>query len=800
MKSKLHIICLLSALMCISTACSGGEIPTTSEPVDGGTYSITYAQSDYYKLNGPSEAKEGTEVTFAINDIADGFCLDYFLINNEVSTTNTFVMPIYNTYIEAALTTSDGNEYPINVGEYPHGKIATNKISAKACEEIQIYIEAETGYRLDKISANDVYLTVKDNTNSKYYTHTIMQNKPLYIEATFVPIEQQFTRFNFSMTGYNGGAPNPAISYWRFEYKPEGFYLEACVQDSIVFHHPTAAIWQRDNIELQMCLATEKNRPQDTKVLRCVLACDGRYAFYRVRSNSTYYMLGQNVGYQYGKNFTNEGIICTQAENGFDGYIIRALFGYDLFDSDYEHAKGNMTFCPAMRDTISYNESTKTVNEGWKTLTYTMSVDYMEAYMSSDFHSEWWNPRTFIGIRENGSLFDRYLTLDTDLLFVGDSYTMAKRYGSLYDDFADIKVSTVGFGNSDTTDWLTDKGTHNGLELVQSINPRNVALHIGGNDIYLRNKQLQATINNTKDIANRILNDLPSVQLYLMTMVKRVYHPSTKTSAEMNEMVDEYNSQISTFADSNTRIHLVDISSGLEKDDGTPITGVFKDSSSSVADTTHLNSFGYAFVSNQLRAALGLPKLSDSTKFGSYAKCNATNGFTYETDDNGNEYLRQRNSMKNSVANFRDRYVYFKQNVNDDFIASANFNISETFNGTDDIKFGFIINDGLNQIYYYLNTNEYIVKKYIGIASRVDGVYDWTIKEAGPYINAYFTEDDYTNLTIKKEGTVLKFLVNGYELHSFTPDFLASSYQVGFFSFDVALNVKNPTIQIGGLA
>ena len=782
MKLKLPVIFLLGTVLCLAQACScGGQTsePTTPPSPDG-VYSISYFQSNKYVLNGPSEAQAGSEVIFSIDEIAEGYCLDYFLINNEQYDSNSFIMPSYNTFVEAVLAPADGIEYPITFSESPYGSIASSVLTAKACQEIPIFVQAKTGYRVDKIKANDVYLTIKNNGNFKYYTHTIMQNKPLYIEATFVEIEREFTNFDFALSGSNGTSHIPsAVSYWRFEYKPEGFYIEVCVKDPTVYANPAGEIWRRDNVELQMCLASEYNRPQDVKTLRCILACDGRYAFYRLKSDNTYYSLGDKVGYQYGKNFTNEAVICKQDENGFDGYVIRALFGYDLFESNYESAKGKITFCPAIRDTVSYNKDTDEFVSKWVCLTIDMTVANMEMYLFADYHTVWGNPRSFLGIAEDGEVFDRYFNLETDLLFIGDSYTKAAIYGSLYDDYADLKVSTVGFGSSQTTDWIEPKAGRYALDMVTSIAPKNVAIHLGGNDLFLHNKSLASTVTNLTTIIDTIITALPATKVYIYTMTNRLYHTSSEMVQLANDFVDEMKHVVSG------RAHAILVTGNMDgfmKEDDTPNPSIFTDS-------THLNAFGYAAWSYSLRFTMQLPLPSESERFGSYGKNYASNGFTYSEEENGDVFLRQRNSM----SGFADRYVYFKQDVDNDYVATADFNISETYNGESNKRFGFIINDSENQIFFYIETNEYIVKKYVGVSSRIAGNYNWNYVPSIPF-NNYFTDDDYTNLKIVKSGPNLKFIINGYELASLTPDFLKDSYQVGFFSSDVALNVKNPSL------
>ena len=781
MKKKLRLFGLFGILLCMTVGCSLKDNPSSggSELPGNNIFSITYFQSEDYVLEGPEEAKAGTEVSFTINEIKEGYCLDYFLVNNQVNEGNTFVMPNHNTFVEAVLTVVEDSVFPVVLNQTENGVVATNVESAKPGTEIPLYVEANQGYRLNKITANGVELTIQNNGNRRYYAHTIMQNKTLIVESEFVRLEHQMTDYEFSLRG--GDSSNSATSYWKFNYDQDGINVEVCVVDSTPIYNGSLSVWQRDNVEFQMCLATESNRPQDSKVIRCLLACDGRYYMQRVRSDSAYYPYGRYVDYQYGKNFFNDAVLCAQEVNGFDGYVVKAFFGYDIFDTNYEEAYGHMTFAPAMRDATLYNYSTGKLTSVWKSTSITMAVAYMGTYINSDYHCQWFNPRTYININGDGSLTDRYLTLDTDLLFMGDSYTIVTRYGSMYDDFSDLKVSTVGFGASQTTDWLANNAK--ALNLVQIVNPRNIAVHIGGNDLY-GSANLDTTIANAKQMVSHMLDSCPDAKIYLMTLAIRNYNVSTAQTTKINT----FNSSITSFYENNARVKVINITDGLLDYGNMPHPGVF-------TDNTHMNAFGYAMVSNLIREAMGLSKLSDSEQFGSFNKVWATNGFVVE-EENNHLYLRQRNSM----ATFGDRYIYFKQDHSTEtkFTAGAEFNIggSYSYNGDNAPKFGFILNDGVSQLFFYVDTTEYFEKKLVGISSRISGVYDWNYVPAQTY-NVYFTNEDYTKLEIKKNGSTLEFFVNGYKIVEKAPSFLESDYSIGFFSFNLPLNVRDPYLVVG---
>ena len=772
-KKIAYLVLPLIASMTFS-ACSN-----QSPSEDDAFYSISYFESEQYTLSGPTQAKAGQEVNFSISDIASGYCLDYFLVNNVKQESNTFVMPKYDTLVEAILTTSDENTYDITFGTYREGTIASNMETAKAGTEVPIFVKANSGYRLNKIKANDVYLTTKENQSGQYYAHTIMQNKPLHITAEFVRLETQMSEYAFSMRG--GDEANSAQSFWKFEYGQEGLNLEVSVIDQTIVAPGFIAsqIWQKDGVELQICLESTSNITEEAKALRFLFTCDGLYYAQRVKSDKTYYRTGEGMNIRYNQNFYVNSVYCKEAVNGFNGYVIKAFIGYELFNTDYQGAYGKLTFAPAMRDSTSYDYSTKKLSTSWKSTTMTMTATNMNPYMDTLYHCNWFNPRSYLRIARNGTVEDRYLDVDTDVLFIGDSYTIVSCYGSLYDDWSDVETSTVGFGSSTSYDWATGRC----LSLATKINPRNIVVHIGGNDFYLKNYTVSDALMNTKTMINSLLSDLPNVNIYFVLLLYRAYH----YNEEKIGMVNSFNTGIKEAYQSNSRVKFCDVTSKFVRSDGTANESMFFDS-------THPNSYGCAVISNELRTLMGLPKLSDSERFGSHGNAVATNGFTYE-EVNSDTYLRQRNS----ISKFSDRYVYFKQDLTGNFTSSAYFNAEGFYNDDSHPKFGYILNDGEQQLYYFIDTNDYYERKAVGLATRTngrDGTYNYNALPSKT-LNIFFSDDDYTKLTVTKEGNKYCFYVNDYKYGEYADSFFEHDVSIGFFSFNTKLNIKNPTL--GGL-
>ena len=197
---------------------------------------------------------------------------------------------------------------------------------------------------------------------------------------------------------------------------------------------------------------------------------------------------------------------------------------------------------------------------------------------------------------------------------MGDSYTIVSMYGSLYDDFKDIDVSTIGFGSSKTTDWNNSRN----ITLVKTIAPKNIFLHIGGNDIY-GGADPTTTYNNLYYMINTLKSYAPNVDIYLMTLLYRTHRFDTDT---LNK-VATYNNLIKEGYKADQKVHIIDVTDKFLRDDGTGNESMFTDS-------THPNSYGCAVISNATRSAMGLPLLSDSERFGSYKNAIATNGFSYE--------------------------------------------------------------------------------------------------------------------------------------------------------------------------
>lgn len=773
MKHTKYNLVFLTILGCMTLSSCTTETPNENY------HSITYFDSDNYTLTGPTEAKAGDEITFNITDIKEGYYVDYFLINNVRHDENKFIMADYNTVVEAILSSEEGgNAYYISFANSANGVVASSKYEAMPGEEVPLYIKAKEGYRLKEIKANDVYLTFQENKVGEYYAHYIMQNRDLQVEATFTPIERLIQDYAYSFK--MGDSPSSAQSFWKFKYGQDCFEVEVAVVDSTIVDTDSIDVWQKDGVEFQICLSSESNHPEEAKALRFLLACNGRYYVQRVHSDSTYYRLGDGVGYQYGKNFRNEAIECTYAVNGFDGYYVKAYIGYDLFGTDYQGALNNLTFAPAMRDSTAYNYSSKTLSTSWASTSITMTASNMDYYMDTAYHCNWFNPRSYLGIKENQIIVDRYFTHETDLLLIGDSYTMSKYYGSLYDDFKDIKVSTVGFGSSKTYDWTNKRN----LKLAETIQPKNIFIHIGGNDFY-GGASLETTFSNLQCMINTLKSYVPNVNIYLMSLLRRCWRFDEE---EIYTKITQYNSLIDTTYKADQQVHVINLTDKFIRADGTGNQSMF-------TDDTHPNSYGNAVISNALRKAMGLPLLSDSEKFGSYKNAVATNGFTYE-EVGEDTYLRQTNSM----SRFSDRYVYFKQDLGNEFTSSAYFNASTFYNGDTRPKFGYILNDGEQQLYFFIDTNDYYEIKNIGLATRTNGkngTYNYNAVPTKPF-TIYFGGDDFTKLSVQLENGNYNFYVEDYLYASYSASFFTNEVSIGFFSFNTQLNVKNPTITLGG--
>ena len=724
----------------------------------------------------------GEEIKMEITP-QDGYYLQAIKVNGESIASKTFVMPKCDVLIEVLMVNGD-ESYPVTVLDSEKGSLFTTTERAKSGEEVTVKVIPEDGYRLDKLYANGVLLPYNSDDYG-CYSSTIMQSKEMVFEATFKEVEKITADYDYVLTAST--PENPAVSYWHAVYSDTGVTFSVLVEDKTIVNTASISLYNNDNVEFQICKSTKLSLMDKANAYRCLVTVGGRYYFQKANgADLSFDHSSKGVGMVYGENFEVESILCNSEVNGFDGYAVEVYIGYDILGLTKDEAYGNLTFAPSIRDSIKYDYTTKELTTYWTGTNYTYNrSNGNRFFVDDDYKCKWGDPATFLGIDADNKIVSRFMEVyqGVDYLFMGDSYINPNFWGTFKEDTADIFALNLGFSGSHLTDWNQEAW----LNTVGALSPKNIVMHLGLNDYnvglsaYSYAERVTHTIDRLKTTFTNLNMVTPNSKIYWVNFIANPAH------GDMHTYYQEVNAEIAAYAETVDYLEVISTGDALLVD-GNICTSLF------LADNLHMSCFGYMRWVNIVRKSLGLSYLSDFTNFGNAQTGWASSGWNEVTVD-GDTILTQRGSS----SKFTDRYIYFKDYYGDSFTAEAAFNVSKIYNGDTAPKFGFIINDGKNQVYIYFGTNNGMKQKTIGYFTRTPAAsgssWNWSEGKAVD-INCYFTDADWANLEIIKVGSSLKVVINDYEIYNLNLDVCWDEVSVGIFAFNTELNVKNAKVEV----
>lgn len=736
-------------------------------------YRIYVRKQEHVTVTVPEEAMEGETVTIGVMP-ENGYWLDKVTINDQAVSSLTFVMPGYDVLIKAEVL-NGSEQYPVSGETYAEGVLLPQVSAAGIGDSVTVYAQAQEGYRLSGIFANGIPLPFTQERDGYYTTGTIMQKGGLVFTAEFVPIERITEEYTLRLASAAGGA----VSHWKAEYLEDGIAFSVLVEDETFVDTADVAVYNSDNVEFQICAASTKQLNYETYVLRCLVNAGGRFFLQIADTASEYADHGQDVGFEYGKNFTAESVRCSDEKNGFDGYAVHVFLGYDLFGLTAAEAYGNLTFVPAIRDTTSYDYRTGNLSTTWNSMrTYTLSRTTMQAFFSDSYKAVWGNPATFLGIGEDGTIYSRFLESyrDTQYLILGDSY-MDERFWGLYrEDMRDVFSCNIGAGGSHVSDW----NNRTALSLVGEISPENILVHIGLNDVNVGGFSAEEAAQRIISFLNGLHGVVPDATVYWLAL-----EPNVNRAASYETLYCAVNAAVAEFSSGSEFLKIIDAGALFLDGSGAPVPSLY-------SDGLHFSSFGYSLYVNFIRSAMGLAPLSDGTRFGNAKTGAATSGWT-ETEKNGETVLLQ----SGSIATYSDRYLYFKNFYGTDFTASARMSAVRVYNNDGAPKFGFILNDGEEQVLYYVNADQALNSKTVGYATRtnatVNGSFNWNSAVTRD-VSFYYADGDEVELSVEKRGSTLKLYVNGFLVFATELTVCTGAVSVGFFSFNTELMIRGAQI------
>ncbi len=140
-------------------------------------------------------------------------------------------------------------------------------------------------------------------------------------------------------------------------------------------------------------------------------------------------------------------------------------------------------------------------------------------------------------------------------LFIGDSFFDGAFWGNFYSDYAGKDVLRAGVSSATTYDWevFTDS-------FLKYTNPKNIAMHIGTNNVYDDDKNAKQTVSALQRMFYVIHAALPETKIYWFNISQRTYDTTNIG------IVAAVNEEMKVWCENRSWITLVDTSSKLTGD------------------------------------------------------------------------------------------------------------------------------------------------------------------------------------------------------------------------------------------
>ena len=177
----------------------------------------------------------------------------------------------------------------------------------------------------------------------------------------------------------------------------------------------------------------------------------------------------------------------------------------------------------------------------------------------------------------------------TNYLFLGDSITDYYDLDKYYEEY---KVVNSGISGNQTSDILDDL-----QKRAYVYNPSTIFLLIGTND-YIHNKKEDETVNNIKEIVEKLNKNLPNAKIYLESIYPVNNTDDKKISKSMvsirnNTSIKKINSELKKYCNDKNCTYL-DVYSLLEDKDGNLKLEYTKEG-------LHMSDKGYEVITKELK-------------------------------------------------------------------------------------------------------------------------------------------------------------------------------------------------------
>lgn len=339
------------------------------------TYSISLVQPEHGLVHVSKETKIEAGETITISNTPDtGYELYHYLLDGEVFTETSFVMPERNVTLSALF--SDGY-FDITCAYNETIYFAVENTHVYRGEEVVIDYMPITNYVLDKFYVNgeaiegDTFIMPNKNVEITATTRQVYIESPASIYLPVAGREQFDTRSN-----------------WFFEYGETGMHIKAIVWDHFIVDNPATMpdVGYRDNIEFTISPLMDMDGYVIDQTYNILVSVDGVCWFRKASSSESFV----DTSYLTGQFVPNVQVCHYIDKDGFEGYIVDVYLDYSLWGTSQDSA--SFVVCFSHRNTINY---------------YKTYWDFYRDLGCSDNT----NPRCFPLINKDGSLSrNPYLT------------------------------------------------------------------------------------------------------------------------------------------------------------------------------------------------------------------------------------------------------------------------------------------------------------------------------------------------------------------------------------------------------
>lgn len=177
---------------------------------------------------------------------------------------------------------------------------------------------------------------------------------------------------------------NTSCATFEAQYSEKGITVTSHLYDSDLYARNIYDIGYDDNIEFNLGVSSGSSTWQVGKTFHFLMNGNGRIYFQAANSRNSFgpsldktlhAVLGENLIYTY-ERFSAE-------TSEIDGFKCTVFFAYDVLNTSFDEAYGNISVCPAMRNTHIYSTDTAWASYGEK-------------------GCKWDSPSSYVLIDENG--------------------------------------------------------------------------------------------------------------------------------------------------------------------------------------------------------------------------------------------------------------------------------------------------------------------------------------------------------------------------------------------------------------